>query len=56
MLAKTKFIEDELNKTPANQVINLSKLKQCQSSSRASLKATMRQFIAECLVKDQTFQ
>lgn len=56
MLAKTKFIEDELSRTPENQVINLNKLRHCQMSKRASLKAAMRAFIADCLNKDQTFQ
>ena len=55
-LAKTKYIEDELNQTPENQILNLNKLKQCQSSKRASLKAAMRKFIAGYMKKDKTFQ
>ena len=56
MFLKTKFIKEELNRTPENQSINLNKLKQYQTSRRSSLKASMRQFIAQCLINDKTFR
>ena len=47
---------EELKQKPDNQQIDLDKLKICVNSKRRNMKSKQREFLANFLDKDQTFQ